>query len=364
MKVLQLANMNVRSGVASFVMNYYRHINRSKIQFDFLSCALSANNYADEIKRLGGCIFDAPNYKKYFFRYIRFINKVMADGNYDIIHCNQFLLSIVALILAIKNGIKTRIIHSHNSSISSGAKRLLVLSARTIWRFLATDFYACSEKAAFFLFGQNNKYTMVKYAIDTDKYKFNQVVRNKMRNELSLSSSAFVLGYIARFVKEKNHFFLLEVFESVLQENKNAWLLLVGDGQLKEAVEKRAVDLGLAEKIIFYGTSEQAGDLYSAMDVFVFPSIFEGLPVVGIEAQCAGLPVIASRFITSEMAITDLVTWLDLKDGAAKWAKKILEYKLPLERKDTSRIITEQGYNINEECKKLEMAYFRLAHIV
>jgi glycosyltransferase involved in cell wall biosynthesis len=360
MKVLHIANMNTRSGVASFLMNYYRHIDRKKIQFDFLSCSLLEDNYSEEIQRLGGIVYNAPSYKKHLFKYINFVYNIIANESYDIIHCHQFLLSIISLSIAKKRGIKIRIIHSHNNFISSKGKRLLVCLFRNFWPLFTANFFACSEDAANFLFGKKCKYKIFNNAIEPERFIFNNTARNSIRDDLCLPENAFVIGYVARFDKQKNHLFLIDVFNQILRKNMNAYLLLVGTGILQDKVKKYVTDLNITNNILFYGISEKVYELYSAMDVFVFPSLFEGLPVTGIEAQCAGLPVVASLNIPKAMQITPLVCWLDLKSGSETWAEKVLEYSSPKERVDMTELITKNGYNINIECKKLEEEYVGL----
>jgi len=360
MKILHILNMNTRSGAASFLMNYYRHIDREKIHFDFLSYSLSKSNYTDEINQLGGNLYNAPNYKKYFLRYIHYVKNIISKGAYDIIHCHDFFVSIIPLFIAKKNNIKIRIIHSHNSSHNLLWKRLIVYLFKDIWKLFATDFFSCSIEAAQFLFGKRNKYIIVNNAIEVERFKFNNITRNNIRNDLQLSENALFIGYVARFAKQKNHLFLIDIINNIMQKKNDVYLLLIGEGILKDSVKEYVNKLNLSKNVIFYSTSKNVHELYSAMDVFVFPSLFEGLPVTGIEAQCAGLPVIASLTIPKTMQVTNLVQWLDLESGPEKWAEKILEYSPSQERMDMCEMITQNGYNIKNECKKLEKIYDRI----
>jgi len=357
MKILHVAIMNTRGGVASFIMNYYRRIDREKIHFDFLTCCLTKDNYSEEIKQMGGRIHNAPDYKKHLFKYICYVHNVIKNENYDIIHCHELLLSAISLFFAKRKGIKVRIIHSHNNNIFSLWKRLLIYLFRNFWFFLATDFFACSTSAALFLFGSRYKFHIFNNAIDPERFVFNNTTRKSIRNALCLPENAFVIGYVARFVKEKNHLFLIDIFMNILQKNDDAYLLLVGDGILQDKVKNYAEDLNISKNVLFYGISENVYELYSVMDVYVFPSLFEGLPVTGIEAQCAGLPVVASLNIPKTMQVSSLVKWLDLKSGPEKWAEKVLEYSTSRERKNMCEIITQNGYNIKNECRRLEKIY-------
>jgi glycosyltransferase involved in cell wall biosynthesis len=351
--------MNTGNGNASFIMNYYRHIDREKIQFDFLSFSLSDDNYTEEIQQLGGKLYNAPNYKN-IIKYIVYVRNVISNGAYDIIHCHEFLVSVISLFIAKTKNIKIRIIHSHGNSISSLSKKFLVHLFRKLWPFFATDYFACSKEASDFLFGRRCKCILVNNAINTEKFVFNNTIRSITRNNLHLSDNAFIVGYIARFDRSKNHHFLINVFKNVVQRNINAYLLLIGEGSLQDEIKKYAADLNISKNVIFYGISKKAYELYSTMDVFVFPSLFEGLGIVGIEAQCAGLPVIASTKIPKAMQVTNLVQWLDLESGTEIWAEKALKYSPLQERMDMTEWITRNGYNIKIECKKLEMEYLRL----
>jgi glycosyltransferase involved in cell wall biosynthesis len=366
-KVLHIARMNYGSGVASFLMNYYRYLDKSKITFDFLSDYCTADTYEEEITKLGGKLLRAPYYKKNLCKYILYLNAVIKPENYDIVHCHEFVLSVLSLIVAKKNGVRIRISHSHShspkSQLFSKVKEFIVFLSHSLFKWFGTDFFACSIPAGKFLFGKHRHIEIIHNAIDTDKFLFNQVIRKNLREELGISDALYVLGYVARFDKQKNHEFLIEIFQKLLLKYSDIVLLLVGDGDNQDYIKKLASDTGLSEKIIFYGISNNIYELYSVMDVFVFPSLAEGLGIVGIEAQCSGLPVIASSNIPHEMQITDLVTWLDLDDGANKWADVILEKLLSVSmRVDMSEAVTIAGYNIFVESKRLENKYMQLCN--
>ena len=362
MKVLHVLDKNTGNGTAQFVINYYRHINLQNFQFDFLSSSANEDSNTAEIRKHGGVIYNAPGYKRHLLKYIIYVYRVIMNNNYDIIHCHQFMADIISLIISRMKGIKTRIFHAHNSTFHSLIKRLLVHFFRYIWVFVVTDFFACSDEAGYFFFRKKYKYKIINNAIEPECYIFNGISRINIRNNLSLAENAFVIGYVARFTKQKNHKFLLDIFRHILEKNNNSYLLLIGDGKLMENTKKYAVAMNIMQNIIFFGLADNANELYSAMDIFVFPSLYEGLPIVGIEAQCSGLPVIASTKIPKEMQITNLVYWLDLKIGAEKWAEKVLEFTVPQKRQNMTDIITQNGYNINREYIKLETEYTRLIH--
>jgi glycosyltransferase involved in cell wall biosynthesis len=359
-KILYVAAMQKGSGVASFLMNYFRHIDRTKISFYFLSNSNITNSYDSEITHLGGEVFNAPYYKDNVFKYFYFVNKIIKNNSFDIIHCHDFIISIFSLIVARKKGIKTRVIHSHSRSIDSPVKKCIVFFSRFLFRLFATDFFACSEEAGHFLFGTRCKPVIINNAIDVNKFRFDENVRRQIRSQLCIGDNYKIIGHVGRFSKEKNHIFLIKVFADILLDDEDCILLLVGEGEKQQDIKNIAVNMKIVDKVIFYGLSNNTAELYSAMDVFVFPSLHEGLGVVGIEAQCAGLPVIASKNIPKQMQISDLVTWLDLNEGSEIWAHKVLECIKKTERKNMSDIISQAGYNIVLESKKLENKYVEL----
>jgi glycosyltransferase involved in cell wall biosynthesis len=360
-KILHIADMKKGSGVASSLMNYFRYIDRTRIKFYIFSTSDGINSYNDEIIRLGGTVFIAPYYKRNLLQYILCLSKVIRNGLFDIIHCHEFVISLFALIIAKTGGVKVRIIHSHSKSIDSMTKRFVVFLSRRLFRLFATDFFACSEEAGYFLFGSVCKPYIINNAIDVDKFIFNEDARIRVRKEINITNNCKIIGHVGRFSEIKNHIFLIKTFVSILSKNDNCVLLLVGDGEKYQEIKNMAADYKISDRVIFYGLSDNVAELYSAMDVFVFPSLFEGLPLVGIEIQCSGLPVIASKNIPRQMEISDLVTWLDLNDGADKWADEII-HLLSQEnsRQDMSNIITDAGYNISVESEKLEKKYYEL----
>jgi glycosyltransferase involved in cell wall biosynthesis len=354
--------MNRGSGVASFLMNYYRHIDRTKIQFDFAGDLYTDNTYEKEIEELGGKLYKLPFYKKHLPAYILHLSRLIKPEKYDIVHCHEFVLSLIPLIIAKKNGINVRISHSHIHSpkfqLFSKSKEMIVRFCHILFKIFSTDFFACSEDAAKFLFGEKSKFTIINNAIDTRKFIFNEDKRKKARMELHIPDNIKIAGYIARFDKQKNHIFLLDVFYRLLQKRDDVILLLAGGGEGLDEMRRIVKEKNMNKQVIFYGISNTVDFLYCAMDIFVFPSLAEGLGIVGVEAQCAGLPIVASTNIPRQMGVTDLVYWIDLADGAEKWAVIINDILArDLQRKDMSKTISEAGYSIVEETEKLTNIY-------
>lgn len=363
-RVLQVfAQMN-RGGAEAMIMNLYRNIDRSKVQFDFVVHTEEKCAFDDEIKNLGGRIYRVPRYTgKNHFSYkkeweIFFEN----HPEYKVVHGHVRSTAAIYLRIAKKIGRKT-VAHSH-STASRGNKiqQYIKNTMQFSIRYIADYMFACSYDSGKWLFGRNfdkkSNYKIINNAIDSEIYKFDEIKRNKMRELLNVEKS-FVIGHIGSFSEPKNHQFIIEVFYEVVKKQKNSVLLLVGDGRLRRYVEEKAKKLNLYDNIIFAGIRSDIPDLLQAMDVFLFPSIYEGLPVTLIEAQASGIKCFISDTITQEVKITEEVEFISLKKPSDYWAKIILEYYKGYSRKNTFSLICKSGYDVEENAKWLENFYLR-----
>lgn len=355
-RVLQIANMNRSSGVASFVMNYYRNINRDKLQFDFIVSDLDEENYVDEIQQLGGRVYILPSYKK-VRTYWRAISQILADNRYSIIHAHESVVSLLALWNAKRFEVPVRIAHSHNPSMTSRWKNKVVVMCRPLFRSVCTHFFACSKAAGTFLYGKNKKdaVIVIPNAIHTDLYCFDHKKRDFIRTQLGIQDK-FVVGHIGRFNIQKNHQFLIDIFYEVDQREKESVMLLIGAGEEEKKIKDKVTALGLEGSVQFLGVRTDIPDLLQAMDVFVLPSLFEGLPVVGIEAQAAGLPCVFSRAITAEVDITKNNIFISLNDNINTWVEGLLSFK-NFKRVIEFDAIVDAGYDIHNESLKLQDFY-------
>lgn len=301
MKKVLVFGMTVNpGGVESVIMNYYRHMNKQKIQFDFL-CNCPHIAYEDEIKALGGKIFKITSRKENYWRFKTELKKFMKENasKYDMLWVNLCsLVNIDYLVYAKKYGIKKRIIHCHNSSNDAGLmKGIIHMINKKRIGCLATDFWSCSEEAAPWFFSKkiirSDKFRIIPNAIDVKKFEPNIGIRNSLRKELGLEDM-IVIGHVGRFHFQKNHIFLIEIFEELYKRNSNYRLLLVGQGELETNIREKVISKGLSEKVIFCGVRTDVEKLYQAMDLFILPSIFEGLGVVALEAQACLLPCLLS----------------------------------------------------------------------
>lgn len=357
-----VSNMD-RAGIETMLMNYYRHIDRSKIQFDFLCNKTKPGDYDQEIIKMGGKIHHSPGLNPLkFFKYDNYM-KELFEKNPDIkiMHSHNGELAYQSLRGAYKYGIKTRICHAHNTKIEPNLKKPLKLLYKTQLKKVANNYWGCGVDAVRFYFGdkivKEKKYFVLHNAIEVEKFIYNEEKRKELREKYGLQDK-FVIGNVGRFSEQKNHKFILELFKVILEKEPNAILMLIGCGELFDAMKKKAVSLNIDKSVMFMGNCSNVNELYQTMDAFLLPSLFEGLPVVGIEAQASGLNCFFSDTITDEVKITENVQYLNLKkDSKEKWANEILKKK-NYNRKDMTNEIKQAGYSIVDEAKKLEKIYF------
>lgn len=348
-------------GVESVVMNYYRHIDRTKIQFDFICDEDSTNIPYEEIEKLGGRVILIPPYQK-LFKYHNKLKKILKDGNYKIVHSHINTLSIFSLFAAKCAGVPVRIAHSHSTTNKKEKKKNLLKQAlRPFSKVFATDYMCCSELAGRWLFGNkeydNGNVYLLNNAIDLDKFKYDEKIRSEKRKKLNISDDTLVIGHVGRFVEQKNHRFLIDIFNEIHKQNSNSILLLAGQGPLMEEIKSKVESLGLEKFVIFLGQRNDIDELYQAFDVFCLPSLYEGLPVVGVEAQATGLLCIFSDDMTKETKVLDTTEFLSLKQSAEEWANDIVKKQSKYKRKDVKNIIADNNFDIIFESKKLENKY-------
>ena len=356
LRILHVVTDMRRGGLETMLMNYYRVIDREKIQFDFLTHRDYLGDYGEEIINLGGKIYHImplnPFSKKYKNELAEFFN---THQEYKIIHVHQDCLSSIILKSAKKNNVKVRIAHSHNINQDKNLKYLIKLFYRQSIPKYATDLMACGEEAGKWMF-KGASFKVLNNAIDTSEYIYDEIKREKVKQQLGLKKEEIIIGHVGRFSPQKNHIFLIKILKKVIQK-KSAKLLLVGDGNLREIIEKEIGNLGLKENVILTGVRSDVAELMQAMDVFVFPSLYEGLPVTMVEAQAAGLPCVISNNVPSECIITEeLVTKCSLNDSEDIWVNHILK-SINKQRRDTRKEIINAGFDIKESAKKLQEFY-------
>ena len=351
--VAQIMGKWIGGGVESVIMNYYRHLDHKKIQFDFICDEDSTRIPYDEIKKLGGRVFLVPKYQK-LPQYLKALKDLFRKNQYHIVHSNVNTLSVFPLYAAKKAGVPVRISHSHSTSNPKEWKRNIIKNIlRPFSKRYATDYFACSELAGRYLFGNktfdHGEVKIIHNAIDLDKFKFDPEARKKLRKELDIKEKTVVIGHVGRFVKQKNHDFLIDVFKEYHTKNPDSKLLLIGTGPLEEKIKAKVKKLNLSDSVLFLGQREDTNKLYSAMDVFCLPSLYEGLGMVLIEAQMNGLPCLASDKVPKEAKITENIDFIvfDIKEFVKKIHTERIESNIGLLEK----------YNIINNISSLESIY-------
>lgn len=350
-------------GIENLLMNVYRNIDRDRVQFDFMVHRDKDAYFDKEIEELGGKIYKCSPFNPFkHFKYMGDINHVLSEHkDYNIIHAHSEL-NMWPLKVAKNRGIPVRISHSHSTREIKDLKWIFMKYEKLFLKNQCTNLFACSKPAAKWLYGERaveeNKVTYIKNGIKVEDFKFDIDIRNRVKKELKLENS-FIIGHVGRFMKEKNHKFMLEIFKELKKLKNNAVLVLVGEGELEEEIKQKAKDMGIYKDIRFLGVRNDVKYLMQAMDVFLFPSFYEGLGIVLIEAQALGLISVVSENIPEEAFITDLVHKISLKNSADYWAKKIIDIYLENSKKRIGRQkdIINAGYDIVSTAKFLEDFY-------
>lgn len=354
-RIAQVIGKMDSGGVESFIMSYYRNIDRNKIQFDFIIDEDSTMFYKEEIEKLGGKIIIVPKYQK-ILKYIRELRKIFRESNYKIVHTHMNALNVFPLYAAKKENVKIRISHSHSTTNKDEFLRNILKNVLKIFsKKYPTHYCACSQFAGQWLFGKKD-FTIIRNAIDIEKFNYNKEVRDKIRKELKLENK-LVIGHAGRFMQQKNHKFIIEIFHKYHEYNENSVLLLVGEGKLENTIKEQVKMLGLENNIIFLGARKDVNEIMQAMDIFVFPSLYEGLGIALVEAQTAGLKCIASNYVPEEAILTQNVVSLELDEK--QWVDILKNMKIS-ERKTQVEKIRNSGYEIKIESKKLEKYYLDL----
>jgi glycosyltransferase involved in cell wall biosynthesis len=348
-----------RGGAETMVMNLYRAIDRTQVQFDFIIHTEKHQAYYDEIIALGGKIYSFPAFNGLNYIKMKKLWKLFfkEHSEYKILHSHVRSYASLYLPIARKFGLKT-IIHSHNTSSGKGIKAIVKWFMQRGLRNKVDYYFACSDVAGKWLFGEEivkqPNYFVLKNAIDVEKYKFSELSRKKVRDEFNLKDK-FIIGHVGRFHPQKNHLFLLDVFARIHKKHPESILMLVGTGEMLNLVKERVVDLDLDDSVIFTGSRADVNELLSAFDVFLFPSLFEGLPVTLVETQAAGLVSLVSDTVTKEIAMSGLIQYIPINRGVEPWIEAV--EKCSVNRRDFSDKIRKEGYDIFTTSKNLEIFY-------
>lgn len=367
-RILQYIGSLAQGGSQSMIMNIYRNIDRDVVQFDFVIDKDGITDMAKEAESLGANIYICPPYR------VTTLPKFMSWWNnffvthpeYKLIHCHVHSVASIVLGIAKKHAVVT-VCHSHSTSAGNGMQGALKRILEFGIRFSADYCIGCSSAAGEWLFGKkicnSNRYVTLHNAIRTEDFVYNETNSKAIRQELGFSKTDIVVGHVGRFALPKNHMFLIDVFDELHKKDERYKLLLVGDGNKMDEVKEKVKTKGLNDYVCFTGMRKDVNRMLIAMDAFVYPSLWEGLPVSVVEAQASGLTCFISSQITSEVCITDLVQQIPLGLGASEWAEIIMKKNLPNCRQDMSCQIKESGYDIKDSSEWLSNFYTNLINI-
>lgn len=365
-KVLHVINGASTGGISSLILNYYKQLDKEQVHFDFITAdpILGPNGIA--LKKMGSKFYFIPTKSKGLWNFIKKLDEFLKLNKYDVIHVHSGYTSYVALIIAWRNQIKIRIAHAHttgkiNLSVKSWMSRIIGI---ILTKMSATLRLSCSNDAAIYTFGKFSIHSrtvkILKNAIDIDRFCFSNSVRKAIREKLNISSDALVIGTVGRMTSEKNQIYLIKVLSNLVKEKKNIKLIFVGDGPERKIIEKKVEKLKLNTFVLFLGERTDIHELLSGMDIFLLPSLNEGLGIAAIEASSCGLPVIVSDGVPKDLSFLKKIVYLKLNNNEKEWRDQIL--KLTKNKHDNRESgfrerITKNGYNIRIEAEKILKFY-------
>ena len=359
-------------GIQEMALKWMKYIDHSMIQIDILSYNhIKPDNYTERVNKLGGKVYVIESFqdKGMFWKSLKQTKEFFKEHpDYDILHAHSSSKAFFVLLAAKLSGVKVRVLHSHATQfVMTGKFPLFVANfLKGPAKWVATNYMACSPEAGDFLFGKEERMKgnlfIAHNAIDTNAFKASDDARKNIRKEFGFNDNTFVVGNVGRFRPQKNHRFLIKIFKAVIDLDPTARMVCVGGGELEEDIHLQAKELGIYDKIIFTGIRSDVKDVMQAFDLLVMPSLFEGLPVTGVEAQAVGTPALFADSITVDAPILPSSGFFPLKASPEEWAKKVLSYK-GREREDKpERWIKEKRYDIVHESKRLEQFYIDLVN--
>ena len=376
-RVLQSVGGMNHGGIEHFVMNVYRKIDRDLVQFDFVERVNDRCVFDDEIESLGGRIYRFQSPDKHPISSMRFYRELFREHpEWQVVHEHRSTLSgfLCCLRAAGYEHVRTRVAHAHNSALSScyggfgnAVEQITDVINKKMIGKIATDYFACSDLAAQWLFpfetGVSNKVRVIPNGIDVTRFSFNVQDRVEIRALYGIPENAFVIGHVGRFCQEKNQEFLIGLLKAIPAEMEGR-LLLLGDGPLRGEIEDRASRLGLRERVIFAGLQSETWKFYSAMDAFCMPSIHEGLPVSAVEAQANGLPLFLSENVSHDTDLGGVKAFLPINEGVDAWVEKLLNCRQSIVgRSCGAKLVADAGFDIDVAAEELQDFYLRAGKV-
>ena len=361
-RVAIIAGVLHSGGKRNLIMEYYRHIDRGEVQFDFICDSDSNGIPREEIESLGGKVYEVAPYKS-IFKHLRETYKILKENKYEIMHAFDNTLNLFPMLIGKVAGVKVRISESISKGDKNEKKTIIKYVLRPFSHLFATDYMANSVDCGIWQFGkgtyQAGKINIFKTVINADANAFDKSLRDETRKEFGWEDK-IVYGFIGRYVAQKNPLFMIDIFNEIAKMQENAMLVMIGFGELEDAIHARVNEFGIEDKVVELGRRDDIRQFYNAFDVFLLPSLYEGMPVVGIEAQCAGLPIFFSKNITEETTACELANYIGLDEAPSEWAKKITGKvnENMKRRKSYAEEVKQTGFDSQSEAKRLQEFYF------
>ena len=361
MNILVVTTVRFRlNGITSVIMNYYRNMDKTGMQIDFVVPNEISEEYKEELNRNGSVVYHIPRNRNPL-AYQSKVYRVLKENKYDMIHIHgNSAMMVIDLLPAVLAGTKVRIVHSHNTTCSHRRLHNLLYP---LFRRMYTHGIACGEDAGRWLFREDD-FLLLKNGIDLNKYRYNDEIRSVYREKLQ-AGDKLVIGHVGNFIEQKNHSFLLDFYEETVKKNPNCLLVLISDGALMDAMKEKAETLGIGEQVLFLGKTLEVAEYLQAMDLFVLPSLHEGLPVVLVEAQASGLYCLVSDKVAKEADLTDRMTYLPI-DSVDSWNHAIEQISSDMKMEDRQERceifqerIRERGYDVTANADRMKQAYER-----
>lgn len=357
-RILQVVGGLDRGGVETLLLNIYKNIDKKRFQFVFLCYGNNHFDYEEEILKLGAKIVRLPHPKNPF-THIKQVEEVIIKEKISVVHSHTYYNSAFIMIAAKRCGIKVRITHSHNTKDNKPQtlkRKLYAFICKKIINNVTTNFIACGQEAGEALFGKKKNFKIVHNGIEIDAFRWNEQVRKSYREKFQIPEDQIVIGHVGRFQEQKNHVFLIDIFKEYTKLNPNTKLFLIGTGELQEIIKNKVKEENLEDSVKFLNSRNDVACLYQMMDLFLFPSLYEGLPVTLVETQVAGLKSLVSNHVTKEVKFTNTIDFFDLENHTAKqWADKIMQ--MNLQRGYETKKIEKCPYDIKVVTKDLEKWY-------
>ena len=362
-KIAHVAGGLTTGGVEAVIYNYFSHMNLDDYELYYISYDTHNEAVQKKFEALGFHVYEVCKKKDNFFKSCKQVLDILKENEIQVIHSHMTLMSFVTSVLAKMTGIKVCIAHSHLAQHITGPKKFVYAMFKCLTKWTSTHYFACGQEAAMYLYGpkvvEQNKVFLMHNAIDTKKFAYDEKVREQMRKELEVED-AFCIGHLGRFTEQKNPLFLIDVFHEVAKRREDARLVLLGEGPLLEEAKEKVTDYQLDEKVKFVGSVTNPEQYYQAMDVFFLPSLYEGLAVSLVEAQCNGVPVVTSDKVTKEICLSSQYKVVPLAAEESVWAEEICRLAQEpdvLARKNGYRMVEDAGYSIDIEAAQLDKFY-------